>query len=421
MLKVSIVILTLNQFAHTIRCLESIRKYTPEPYEIIIVDNGSTDLTLPYLRLQSDVTLIENQENAGFAKGCNQGAARASGDHILYLNNDTIVTPNWLTNMLKVLHSSEDIGMVGPLTNYSSGHQQIPVTYTDLWDLNAFAKEHEARHAGTVTEVRRLVGFCMLMKRSVVEEVGGFDERYGLGNYEDDDLCLRTANAGYRMLIANDAFIHHVGHVTTNQLEQASLLQLLYTNREQARRKWGADIFDLIYKAESTITICIRLTNRTEPLDACLTSVVEVADEIIVCNCTGDRREDIGVNTNVPIRWLHTTEVADDVGDCILRQVSEYATKDFIFLLDATEYLPSAERRQLRALKRSLEPEVSAVWMREEREREDRRAEGGERLRLVRRNVQLSIPTPSELQNQDPGESSAGRYVKSEIRVATLV
>ncbi|MCY9759649.1 glycosyltransferase family 2 protein [Paenibacillus alvei] len=363
-MKVSIVILTLNQFSHTIRCLESIRKHTPEPYEIIIVDNGSTDLTLPYLRLQSDVTLIENQENAGFAKGCNQGAARASGDHILYLNNDTIVTPNWLTNMLKVLHSSEDIGMVGPLTNYSSGHQQIPVTYTDLWDLNAFAKEHEARHAGTVTEVRRLVGFCMLMKRSVVEEVGGFDERYGLGNYEDDDLCLRTANAGYRMLIANDAFIHHVGHVTTNQLEQASLLQLLYTNREQARRKWGADIFDLIYKAESTITICIRLTNRAEPLDACLTSVVEVADEIIVCNCTGDRSEDIGVNTNVPIRWLHTTEVADDVGDCILRQVSEYATKDFIFLLDATEYLPSAERRQLRALKRSLEPEVSAVWMR---------------------------------------------------------
>ncbi|MCU6339667.1 hypothetical protein KW823_24440, partial [Enterobacter quasiroggenkampii] len=141
--------------------------------------------------------------------------------------------------------------------------------------------------------------------------VGGFDERYGLGNYEDDDLCLRTANAGYRMLIANDSFIHHVGHVTTNQLEQSSLMMLLHTNREQARRKWGADIFDLLYKAESTITFCIRWRERTEPLQACIASIHEVANEIIICNCTGEQREDVELETSVPIRWIHATEDRD--------------------------------------------------------------------------------------------------------------
>lgn len=421
MLKVSIVILTLNQFAHTIRCLESIRKYTTEPYELIIVDNGSTDLTLPYLRLQSDVILIENAVNAGFSKGCNQGAALATGDHILYLNNDTIVTPNWLTNMLRVLHSSEDVGMVGPFTNYSSAHQQIPVTYTDLWDLNNFAKEHEQKFAGTVTEVRRLVGFCMLMKRSVVEEVGGFDERYGLGNYEDDDLCLRTANAGYRMLIANDSFIHHVGHVTTNQLEQSSLMMLLHTNREQARRKWGADIFDLLYKAESTITFCIRWRERTEPLQACIASIHEVANEIIICNCTGEQREDVELETSVPIRWIHATEDMD-VGEAyIIQQGSEQATQDYIFLIDASEYLAAPERRQLRALKRTLDPEVNAVWMLGEAKQDGLNETRGERLRLIRRNVQVPNLNEISLTDYAAKQSDTTQHIKSEIRVASFV
>lgn len=407
-MKTSIVILTLNEFAHTLRCLESIREYTLEPYELIVVDNGSTDLTLSYMRLQPDVVLIENSENVGFAKGCNQGAALATGDHILYLNNDTIVTSNWLTNMLKVLHASEDVGMVGPFTNYSSAHQGIKVTYTNLWDLNKFAAQHAERLAGTVTEVRRLVGFCMLLKRSVQEEIGGFDERYGLGNYEDDDLCLRTALAGYRMLIANDAFIHHVGHVTTNQLEQASLSHLLQINRSRARSKWGIDIFDLIYKADVCLSFCIYMTDWTDPLYECVTSIQEIADEIIIINSSNRQDE---VELPVEARWCELAFKTEDGEYGIWKQAQLTATKDYVLLMHASEYLGGHDRRQLRALKRKLDSEVIAVIMKAGSLVAGQAEDAEERIRLIQRQVDLDAvicPKP---------EGSPQQYRKSTITI----
>src|SRR4051812_33695377 len=127
--KTSIIILTCNQLHITHMCLESIRCYTDEPYELIVVDNGSTDETVNYLKSQADVKVILNDKNLGFAKGCNQGMEVATGDTLLFLNNDTIVTSNWLTTMLQVLYKDEDIGVVGPVTNYASGQQQIAVGY----------------------------------------------------------------------------------------------------------------------------------------------------------------------------------------------------------------------------------------------------------------------------------------------------
>lgn len=250
-MKTSIVILTHNQLAMTIGCLESIRRHTPEEHEIIIIDNGSTDGTQGYARLQPDVILHENEENLGFAKGCNQGIELATGDNVLFLNNDTIMTKDWLKNMLQALYSSEHIGMVGPVTNYSSGHQRIPVSYSDLAGLDAFSQSHVEAHAGSKLSVRRLVGFCLLAKRSVLDEIGGFDERFGLGNYEDDDLCLRAIRQGYGLYVALDSFIHHYGHATMNQLRSDSLHTLLQENSKKATEKWGNNIHELIYGRRS--------------------------------------------------------------------------------------------------------------------------------------------------------------------------
>ena len=117
----SIIILTYNQLEYTKICIESIRKFTnPDSYEIIIIDNNSTDGTINWLKTQEDVTVIYNNENLGFPKGCNQGIKIAKGDNILLLNNDTIVTPNWLSNMNKALWSSKEIGAVGTVSNYCS-------------------------------------------------------------------------------------------------------------------------------------------------------------------------------------------------------------------------------------------------------------------------------------------------------------
>src|ERR1019366_8002014 len=112
----SIVILTHNQLAHTKTCLESIARHTPEAHELILVDNGSTDGTADYLREYAArhrrVVVIANRTNRGFAAGNNQGLALATGSQVLLLNNDTVVTPGWLGNMLKVLREHPQVGVL---------------------------------------------------------------------------------------------------------------------------------------------------------------------------------------------------------------------------------------------------------------------------------------------------------------------
>ena len=142
---VSIIILTFNQLKYTIECVESIRKHTREAHEIIFVDNGSTDGTRKWLKKlaknNSHYKLIENKKNLGFSKGCNQGIEASSGEYILLLNNDVVVTENWLAGMLERLNSAPDIGIVGPMTNNISGPQKVPVVdYTSIDGLAAYAR-----------------------------------------------------------------------------------------------------------------------------------------------------------------------------------------------------------------------------------------------------------------------------------------
>ncbi len=213
---VSIVILTFNELDYTKRCVESIQKNTPEPHEIIFVDNGSRDGTLKWFKKfvtrNSRYRLIENKENLGFARGCNQGIEISKGEYILLLNNDVLVTENWLSGMLEHLRSTPDIGIVGPMTNNISGIQKAEgITYRSAGHLEAYAREFRNRSRNRRVPSRRLVGFCMLFRRSLVNEIGPLDETFGTGNFEDDDFCLRAALAGYRNVIAGDVFIHHYG------------------------------------------------------------------------------------------------------------------------------------------------------------------------------------------------------------------
>ena len=108
-LKTSIVILTYNELPLTKQCLTSIKKHTDDKdIEIIVVDNGSSDGTVDHLKSIPSLKTIFNEKNAGFAKGCNQGLDIATGDTVLFLNNDTIVTQNWLQSMLTLLYSDEN-------------------------------------------------------------------------------------------------------------------------------------------------------------------------------------------------------------------------------------------------------------------------------------------------------------------------
>ena len=202
----SIVIVTHNQLDYTRQCVDSVRRLTDEPHELIFVDNGSTDATLDYLRTVPGAKVIANRENRGFAAAVNQGIAAGAGAQFLLLNNDTLVTTGWLRRLLGALHSDPRVGLAGPCANCVSGEQQIDVRYDDdLAGLDGFAWEWGKAHDRIREDTSRLVGFCLLIRRAVEEAIGVFDERFGIGCFEDDDYVLRAVNAGWRAVIARDA------------------------------------------------------------------------------------------------------------------------------------------------------------------------------------------------------------------------
>jgi GT2 family glycosyltransferase len=212
---VSIIIPAYNQLPYTRQAVDSIRRHTPHPYELILVDNASTDGTLAYFRQVEGAVVVANPTNQGHAGGTNRGIERSHGEVLVLLNNDVVVTPRWLDNLLRCLYSAEDVGMVGPVTNYSfAPRQKVPAVYHNMDEMQAWALYHNAT-ADQWEEVDFLLGFCLVLKRAVLERVGLLDEaRFGLGFFDDNDYSLRVRRAGFRLLVARNAFIHHYGSIT---------------------------------------------------------------------------------------------------------------------------------------------------------------------------------------------------------------
>lgn len=256
-MQTSIVILTYNQLDYTKQCIESIRKFTePNTYEIIIVDNYSTDGTREWLKQQKDIKTLLNSENKGFPKGCNQGIEESIGDNILLLNNDTVVTKNWLNNLLKCLYSSNDIGAVGPVTNSAAYYSIIPVNYKSIEEMHNFATQYNVSTAHKWEERLKLIGFCMLIKRELISNIGKLDEIFTPGNFEDDDYSVRIRKAGYRLMLCKDTFIHHYGSVSWKK-DQNEYMNILNENENKFKEKWG--ITSKAYQIENELVNLIEL------------------------------------------------------------------------------------------------------------------------------------------------------------------
>ena len=236
----SIVIVTHNQVEYTRQCLDSIRLVTDEPFELIVVDNASTDGTLDFLHAVPGVRVIANDTNRGFPAAVNQGMAVAAGNQVLLLNNDVLATTGWLGRLLRALRSDARVGLVGPRSNYVSGPQQIDVGYDGLAELDGFAWDWGKSQNGVVLDVNRLVGFCLLIRREVIDAIGTLDERFGVGCFEDDDYCVRAIAAGFRAVIASDAFVHHYGGRTFlgTGIDAGELLR---ENQRRFLEKWSGN------------------------------------------------------------------------------------------------------------------------------------------------------------------------------------
>lgn len=222
---ISIVLTAYNQLEYTQVCLESILKYTPLPYKLRLIDNGSTDGTLDYFRITArnhiDTEIIHYDNNEIVEEIGNAAIMKETNPYIVGVTNDTIVHTGWLDNLIACLESASDIGMVGPRSNCISGVQQLyPGCYYNSEEYQAIAKGQAEKHKGEYFEVDRVVGMLTAMRLQAFRDAGGLDEslptngKDGGYGYSDDDLSTKMKKAGYRLLITNDVFIHHFGSVT---------------------------------------------------------------------------------------------------------------------------------------------------------------------------------------------------------------
>jgi len=247
---VSIVMLTFNALEYTRRCVDSLSRHTSYLHEVIFVDNGSSDGTKDYLRdvvaANANYQLIDNETNLGFSAGNNQGVKAAGGQYVLLLNNDVLVADGWLESLVSALERDERIGMVGPVSNYVSGRQRLvldspagspDVPYQDDESYYGFAGTVRTANRGKVTPRRRIAGFAMLIPKALYDDLGGLDEIFGSGNYEDDDLCLRVREKGYAIMVDESTFIHHFGSRSfkENKIDYDASLK---KNEEIFRAKW---------------------------------------------------------------------------------------------------------------------------------------------------------------------------------------
>lgn len=257
-LKTSIVLLTYNKLDYTKLCIDSIKKYTKAgTYEIIVVDNNSSDGTRDWLREQVDIKLILNDENLGFPGGCNVGIKAAEKDNdILLLNNDTIVTPRYLENLQNCLYSEEFIGAVGAVSNNCSNYQSIKASYQSIEEMISFSEKFNISDSSKWEQKVRLIGFCMLIKRTVLERVGLLDEVFFPGNFEDDDLGYRIQSEGYKLMLCNDTFIHHFGSTSFKE-NMDKFANLLKENSIKFINKWG-------FNSEENSFVNFNITNRIE-------------------------------------------------------------------------------------------------------------------------------------------------------------
>jgi len=216
----SVVVVTYNSMSSLTACVTSVIANLGTFDELILVDNGSRDDTPNYLQslegTDPRIKIVLNGANLGFSEGCNVGIRESCGDYIVLLNPDTVVTEGWLGRM-RAYFQDPSVGAVGPISNGAYGMQSYSFHFPrnagdelspgDIYDL---ATKVNARRS---VDVRLLIGFCVMIPRTILDEVGHLDPELFLG-FDDLDLSWRLRLAGYRLLIASDVFVLHRVHVS---------------------------------------------------------------------------------------------------------------------------------------------------------------------------------------------------------------
>ena len=240
--RASIIIPVHNKSLYTFNCLLSILLNTEGvPYEVIVVDDASSDDTQSMLHQAQNVQVWSNPQNLGFVHSCNKGAALASGQYLVFLNNDTKVHRGWLAALVETLEQDDSIGLVGPKLVYPNGRLQEAgaIVWNDGagWNYGRH-DDPEKPEYNYRRDVDYCSGACLLGRRDLFEKAGGFDQRYAPAYYEDTDLAFAIRQMGFRVVYQPKAVITHFEGVSAGTDTASGMKRYQEINRSKFVEKW---------------------------------------------------------------------------------------------------------------------------------------------------------------------------------------
>lgn len=244
--RASVIVPVFNQFAHTLTCLRALAQMAPiAPFEVIVVDDGSSDETVEALPQIRGIRLHRRSSNGGFVAACNDGAALAGGEYLVFLNNDTIPQPGWLEALMRTLDEVPGAGLAGAQLLYPDGRLQEAggVVFSDgsCWSYGRFGSPEDPRYS-YVRDCDYVTGAAVAVRRELFESVGGFDPRYSPAYYEDTDLAFAVRATGARVLYQPAARVVHTEGGTAGTNPDLGVKAYQVRNRQVFADKWAQEL-----------------------------------------------------------------------------------------------------------------------------------------------------------------------------------
>lgn len=243
----SIIIPVFNQLNYTMQCIDRIRRNAMKPFEIIVINNGSTDGTEEYLdSMKSAEFKIQHlKENTGFVNACNEGAKLASGEYLVFLNNDTLPEDGWLEALITAAEKIPNVGAVGAKLLYPDGVLQEAgsLVFSDCTPWNYGKRDDpEKPQYNYIRETPYSSAACLMIRRDLFEQIGGFDQRYSPAYWEDVDLAFEVRKRGLKVIYQPAARIIHFEGITGGTNVNDGYKKYQVRNREIFRKKWAAEL-----------------------------------------------------------------------------------------------------------------------------------------------------------------------------------
>lgn len=241
--EVSIVIPVYNHCMDTFACLDSIARHAgPTPFEVIVVDDCSSDMTPEMLARVQGLVVVRNEENQGFIGSCNRGAAAARGKYLLFLNNDTEVTPGWVEALVQTFRDFPGTGIAGGKLVYPDGRLQEAggVIWRDAsgWNYGKFEKPDHPRY-NYAREADYCSGACLMIPQELFQSLGGFDTHYRPAYYEDTDLAFKVRHAGLKVMYQPLAEVIHYEGLSSGTSLASGVKAHQVVNQVKFRERWA--------------------------------------------------------------------------------------------------------------------------------------------------------------------------------------